>query len=393
MAYIGKSPAVAALTASDITDGIVSTAKIADNAVTEAKTAWNDVPFRNLVTNGDMQICQRGTSIASIATNTYTLDRWTTEGDDCTMTVTQDTSVPTAEGFTTSLKMDVTSANASLDAGDNVVLSQRFEGQMLQHLKKGTANAESLTCSFWVKNSITGTFIVMLQDDDNSRHISKSYTVSSADTWEQKEVTFAGDTTGAFGNDKNRSLRLQFFIDAGTDYTSGTLATSWASNTTANRAVGITTGWSTSTSNNFWLTGVQMEIGTLKSNFEFLPFDVSLKRCRRYCLMLGDALGGADYDTFLNGTIGHYYNTTDFYPNFSYPVVMRGTPDVSFSTTSSGFGTVYSNGSGRANTSVGTNATENTNINFRVSTGTATAGDGGAFNFTSGDYVLLSAEL
>ena len=109
--------------------------------------------------------------------------------------------------------------------------------------------------------------------------------------------------------------------------------------------------------------------------------------------MLGDAPGGSNFDTFLNGTIGHYYAATDFYPNFSYPVVMRGTPSVSFSTTSSGFGTVYSNGSGRANTSVGTNATENTNINFRVSTASATAGDGGAFNFTSGDYVILSGEL
>jgi hypothetical protein len=321
MSYIGKKPAAAVLTASDITDGVVSTAKIADNAVTADKTSYKDVPYRNILINGDMSQAQRGTSISSITTNTYTLDRWTTEGDDCTMTVSQDTDVPTAQGFTTSLKMDVTSANASLDAGDAVILSQRFEGQMLQHLKKGTASAESITLSFWVKNSITGTFIIMLQDDDNSRHISKSYTISSANTWEQKEITFTGDTTGAFGNDNGRSLRLQFYIDAGTTYTSGTLATSWASNTNANRATGITTGWSTSTSNNFWLTGVQLEAGTSASDFEFLPVDVNLQRCQRYYFRRqGDA---SDQRAVSNG----FATTTDKYRGVVvFPITMRSNP-------------------------------------------------------------------
>jgi len=131
-------------------------------------------PYRNIIINGDMSIAQRGTSITGINTNTYSLDRWTTEGDDCTMTISQSTDVPTGQGFATSLKMDVTTANSSGDNDDLQIISQRIEGQNLQYIKKGTANAESLTLSFWCKMSQTGTYIVRLYDEDNNRHIAKS---------------------------------------------------------------------------------------------------------------------------------------------------------------------------------------------------------------------------
>ena len=196
-------------------------------------------------------------------------------------TQTQSTDVPTGQGFATSLKMDCTTAQGSLAAADNLRIDQRVEGQNLQYLKKGTSSAESLTISFWVKSNKTGTYIVELLDNDNTRTINKSYTISSADTWEKKTITYDGDTSGALDNDNAQSFRCNFFLAAGTDLTSGSLQTSWGSLTTANRAVGQV-NLADSTSNEWYVTGVQLEAGTAASDFEFLPFDVNLKRCERY---------------------------------------------------------------------------------------------------------------
>jgi len=243
----------------------------------------NPVDFRNIVINGDMQIAQRSTSVASITTGGYyTLDRFQTLINTLgTWTMSQSTDVPTGQGFATSLKYDCTTADASPAAGDFMIIQQKFEGQNLQYLKKGTANALPLTASFWVKSTKTGTFICELLDTDNTRQISKSYTVNTTNTWEFKTVTFPGDTTGAFTNDNGESLQLNFWLGAGSTYSSGTLNTSWASNTNANRAVGQV-NIADSTSNDFLITGVQLEAGEQASGFEFMPIDTNLARCQRY---------------------------------------------------------------------------------------------------------------
>jgi hypothetical protein len=283
MAYIGSKPADAVLETDDITDGVITTSKLADNSVTTAKTSYSDAPFRNIIINGDMSIAQRSTSVASITTTGYyTVDRCrialTTLG---TWTQSQSTDVPTGQGFATSLKMDCTTADASPAAGDLFVVQHKIEGQNLQYLKKGTANAVPLTLSFWVKSTKTGTFIAELFDFDNTRQISKSYTVDVTDTWEKKTITFEGDTTGALDNDNAQSLNLQFWLGAGTTYTSGTLNTTWGASVNANRAVGQV-NIADSTSNDWYITGVQLEAGTTASDFEFLPVDVNLDRCERY---------------------------------------------------------------------------------------------------------------
>ena len=243
------------------------------------------INFRNLIINGDMSIAQRGTSAVGGSTGLHYggCDRLRVyqETTASAYTLSQDTNVPTAQGFANSFKLDVTTADASLTAGDRVDLIYRFEGQELQHIKKGTSSAESLTLSFWVSSPKTGTHIVELYDSDNTRQISKSYTVSSANTWEKKTITFEGDTSGALNNDNNLSLQISWWLMAGSNYTSGTLSTSWTSNTNANRAVGQVNVMD-STSNNFYLTGVQLEVGTTASDFEFLPYDVNLQRCQRY---------------------------------------------------------------------------------------------------------------
>ena len=291
--------------------------------------------FRNIIINGDMSIAQRGTSTASITTTGYyTVDRWNsilvTLG---TWTQSQDTDVPTGQGFAKSLKMDCTTADASPASGDFLFLLQRVEGQNVQYLKKGTANAESLTLSFWVKSNKTGTYIIQIRDFDNSRGISKSYTIDSASTWEKKTLTFEGDTTGAFDNDNNVSLFLDFWLGAGSNFTSGTLQTSWGTRVLANDAVGQV-NLADSTANEWYITGVQLEAGTTASDFEFLPYDVNLQRCQRYCYAYanygaGNVSGNRGYSAqYAAGSIVHIF----------YPTTFRAIPTLT-----------YGEGSGSAN--------------------------------------------
>src|SRR6056300_594645 len=141
----------------------------------------NNINFRNIIINGDMSIAQRGTSATGLTGGAYnTADRfYLNMGTAGTWTNTISTDVPTGQGFAKSFKLDCTTANASLSAGSYMTVQQRFEGQNLQYIKKGTSSAESLTLSFWVKSNKTGTYIAYLYDNDNSRAISKSYTINS----------------------------------------------------------------------------------------------------------------------------------------------------------------------------------------------------------------------
>ena len=154
----------------------------------------NNINFRNIIINGDMSIAQRGTSKASIGFEYGTVDRFqTVQGSLGAFTQSQSTDVPSGQGFAKSLKMDCTTADASPSSGDELYIRQQIEGQNLQYLLKGTSSAKSLTVSFWVKSNKTGTYIVELFDNDNSRHINKSYTISSASTWEKKTITYDRD--------------------------------------------------------------------------------------------------------------------------------------------------------------------------------------------------------
>tara|TARA_B100000214_G_scaffold370346_1_gene344839 strand:- start:58 stop:1176 length:1119 start_codon:yes stop_codon:yes gene_type:complete len=254
------------------------------------ETSTNQPNFRNIIINGDMSLAQRATSVTSISSgNTiHTCDRWKTYASSAgTWTQTQEaltTGDPYTNGFATSLKLDCTTANGSLSSGSYLSVAQSIEAQNLQYIKKGTSNAEQLTASFWVKSTKTGTNIVQFVSlDDTVRICAKSYTISSSDTWEKKTITIPADTssTGNISNDNGEGLRMIFWVVAGTDYTSGALATTWADSANANRAVGQVNN-ADSTSNNFEITGVQLEVGTAASDFEFLPYDVNLERCQRY---------------------------------------------------------------------------------------------------------------
>ena len=257
---------------------------------------------RNLIMNGAMQVAQRATSVTSVSTEGYkTVDRfkWTMDTTSSVYTLSQSTDVPSGQGFANSFKAETTTADATLDANCQIRFEQRFEGQDVQQLAKGTSNAKSVTLSFWVKAFQTGTYILNLQDTDNSRLIAATYTVNSSATWEYKTVTFAGDTTGAFTNDNNISLVVHWYLSAGSNYTSGTLASAWESLTTANRAVSQTVDIADSTSNYWQITGVQLEVGKVATPFEHRSYGEELALCQRYFQTLanGELVGSKNTPT------------------------------------------------------------------------------------------------
>ncbi len=281
----------------------------------------DNVKFRNLIINGGMDIAQRGTSQATAGTGYNTVDRWRlTKSITASFDMTQSTDVPSGLGFGNSLKLDCTTANTSPSASNSFIFNQRIEDQNCIYLKKGTANAESTTVSFWVKSNKTGTYICELFDSHNSRQISKSYTINSANTWEKKTITFAGDTSGAFANDAGIGLMLQFWLVAGTDFTSGTLNTSWNTGTNANRAVGQL-NFADSTSNEWYITGVQLEAGTTASDFEFLPVDINEQRCFRYFCKF-------DFPQTSPFFSSHKQTTNTVRTAIQTPVPMRTTPTI-----------------------------------------------------------------
>jgi hypothetical protein len=234
---------------------------------------------RNLVINGACAVSQRSTSVSSVTSGGYkTVDRFgLTLNSSGTFTVSQSSTAP--EGFANSLKFDCTTADAS---PDYFIIEHKIEGQNLQQLKKGTSNAESVTLSFYVRSSKTGTYQVNLRDNDNSRQIGSTYAISSANTWERKEITFAGDTTGAFDNDNASSLEIEWWLAAGSTYNSGAVPTAWEAQSNGDRAAGLNVAIGASTSDDFHITGVQLEIGEQGTPFEHRSFGDELARCQRY---------------------------------------------------------------------------------------------------------------
>jgi hypothetical protein len=339
---------------------------------------------RNLIINGAMQVAQRGTS-ATVTTGSgpQTCDRMSILASSSgTFAITQSTTSP--EGFSNSFKIDCTSADAS---PNYFLIEHKIEGQNLQQLKKGTSNAESVTLSFYVRSSKTGTYQVNLRDNDNSRQIGSTYTISSANTWERKEVTFAGDTTGAFDNDNASSLEIEWWLAAGSTYNSGAVPTAWEAQSNGDRAAGLNVAIGASTSDDFHITGIQLELGENASDFEHRSFGEELSLCQRYF--------------FQNGNSGHAFQIHGSGQNLGtgtgdvtihLPVTMRATPTITSSNIGVGSGTQLSAVS--AFTSAGSNGQKI----FGRATHTShsyTTGDGCMLmnNNNAAGYVRFDAEL
>jgi hypothetical protein len=238
---------------------------------------------RNVIINGAMNVAQRGTSSTGIGASSgyFACDRWkiTAANTAGRLTMTQDSSAP--DGFANSVKLDCTTADTSIAAGELLILEQRIEGQNLQTFKKGTSSALPMTISFYVKGNASATYAVQLLDKDNDRTFAKTFSVTT--DWSRVSLTFAGDTTGAFTDDNGESLRLNIWLHAGSTYSGGTQTTGWVaeSGNLDNLAVG-TTSFFDSTSRTFFITGVQLEVGQNPTEFEHEPVERTLAKCQRY---------------------------------------------------------------------------------------------------------------
>ena len=299
---------------------------VSDNTV--ALDRKRSVP---IVINGDMQIAQRGTSSASFSSasggSVEVIDRITNAiSDNGTWTISQDTDVPTGQGFTQSMKLDCTTADTSVASGSFHTIEYRMEGQDLQFIGKGTSGALYLTIAFWFKSSVTGDYAIELMDDDNSRHIGATFTIGSADTWTKIVKSFVGDTSGALGNDNGRSLRFNIFLGAGSSLTSGSAPSSWGTRVTANIAHGQTVNAASSTDNNVYITGLQIEASSneLDANsippFQFEDTSESIARCQRYFQVIAPSGSYGVFGQFYSGTHARFHTTL--------PTEMRAAPSI-----------------------------------------------------------------
>ena len=296
---------------------------------------------RNLIINGAMQVAQRGTSATVGPDGTgegYTVvDRFLNSlSGSVVSTFSQSTDAPS--GFANSAKIDITTADTSLGGTEIWHLRYAFEGQDLQSIGKGTSDAKSITLSFYVKSNKTGVYTVGLQDVDNDRRNALAYTINNANTWERKSLRFNPDTTGAFTNDNNLSLRMNFVLVAGADLKSGTFYNgTWGANVAANRVHSSQVNLGDSTSNEWYITGVQLEVGDVATPFEHEDVGTTLAKCQRYYQRIQCDTA---YDSIMDGM---HYVTTQFYAMHTFPVQMRGVPTMG----ESGSISVMSNGADR----------------------------------------------
>jgi len=275
-----------------------STAAITVNNTDGSCTAniTNNLSNRNLIINGAMQVAQRGTSSTSSATSVqYQVDRFfvfADATDQASFTHAQVSDAPT--GFSKSFKLSVGTAETTLDANETLQFVQRIEAQNLQQLDNGLSTAKSVTLSFYVKSYQTGTFNVNLYKSDNTvRHISATYTVNQSATWEKKTITFAGDTSGGgIDDDNGNGLDIYWHLAAGSNFTSAD-STSWGNYSAAGFAYGQAVNLMSSTDNYWQITGVQLEVGSVATDFEHRSYGQELQLCARYYQKIVDGYAKA----------------------------------------------------------------------------------------------------
>ena len=289
-----------------------------------------------IVINGDMQVAQRGDQTGITSAQYINVDRFFINIINLgTWSFTQSTDTPAGQGFGSSLKIDCTTADSSPASADNFYLSFQSEGQNLQVLEKGTSDAQTSTLSYWIKCNKTGNYVVELWDRTNDRHVG---VVKTADTWQKVICNIPADTSGALANTNARSIMVSWAFDSGSNFTSGTLPTSWDARADANRFVGTTLALGDNTANEVLITGVQWEVGTFDANsipdFQFEDRATSLVRCQRYFQTIpGAKEGGAG-----GSDVNRVY--------WDFKVSMRASPTVTQGSGAASSGVVFTNTEG-----------------------------------------------
>jgi hypothetical protein len=278
--------------------------------------------FKNRIINGAMVIDQRnaGSSVTITTDNTFTLDRWSTAATAASKFSVQQ-STTAATGFTNSLLATSLSAY-SVGSGDIFAFKHTIEGFNVSDLGWGTANAQTVTLSFWVRSSLTGTFGGALQNGAQNRSYPFSFTINAANTFEYKTVTIAGDTSGTWLTTNGKGLLL--WINLGTGSTGSGTAGAWAGATywapTGATSVVGTNGAT------FYITGVQLEKGTQATAFDYRDYGRELQLCQRYFTKLQ-----TDGTGFAGIAVGTQGATTESIFSIGFPVQMRVEPTCTIS--------------------------------------------------------------
>jgi hypothetical protein len=279
---------------------------------------------RNMI-NGNMLISQRKGTTATTAIG-YTLDRWkilSDNLDELAFEVTQTNDVPAtfAGGGGKSLKYQTKTVESALASTENFRISQQIEAQNCHRLLFGTSSAKSITLSFWVKSSLTGVFAVMLYMEDGGLNVGSTYTISSADTWEYKTVTFVGNTSQAISHDNTIGFYVQFWLMAGSSYVT-TSNTSWDTYAAGRAAYGHAQNGLATTDESTWqLTGVQFEIGEVATEFENESYADTLRKCQRYYYVAAEG-----NDEPLGSGVAESATSSSWIMPF--PVTMRASPTI-----------------------------------------------------------------
>ena len=287
------------------------------NGTITANAVTPSVNMKNRIINGAMVIDQRNAGASVTPNGEYTLDRWLADNTQTgKFTVQQNAgSVTPPTGFVNYLGV-TSSSSYSVLTGDTFYLAQRIEGYNIADLNWGTADAKTVTLSFWVRSSLTGTFGGALSNSASNRAYPFSYTVSSANTWEQKSITVAGDTTGTWLTTNGRGIQVKFGLGSGSTY-SGTSGAWGSSNVIQPTGTVSVVGTSGAT---FYITGVQLEVGSTATSFDYRPYGTEFALCQRY-FQVRNFTG--DYAAIWAGdvTSGNTYLYTE-----TFPVSMRAAP-------------------------------------------------------------------
>ena len=349
--------------------------------------------FRNRLINGGMVIDQRnnGASVTvnNAATLQYSVDRFYGYGQssDGVFTLQRDTDVPSGQGFTNSLKATVTTADASIGATQLYQVGQRIEGFNVADLGLGTAAAASITFSFWVRSSLTGTFGGALQNGGQNRSYPFSYSISAANTWEKKTITLTGDTSGTWLTTNGTGLELIWGLGVGSTFlgTANAWAGSYLSGVTGQTQVIATSGAT------FYITGVQLEAGSVATPFERRPYGTELALCMRYC----EVIRPSGAVTFAQLAVGQCEASTSGTVGYFYQVPKRSAPTVTYDTASK-YAVTGSGGGSVALTSISTARADVTSlaIGFGVASG-LTGGNATRLldNNTNNPVTIISSEL
>jgi hypothetical protein len=347
-------------------------------------------PFRNKIINGDMQVSQRGTSFSLTTSAIFTTDRFQLNvGAESAgrLTATQTADGPGVFGLTKCLKLDCTTADTSIAAGEVLQLQTKIEGQHLQEFHKGTSGAKKMTVSFYVKGDQAAKYTLNLFDADNTRMNGQTFDVTTS--WTRVTLVYNADTTGAFDNDANNSLQMIFVLHGGTTYSSGTFAeNTWASYANGLQIGDSTTSFFDSTDREFFITGLQLEVGETATDFEHLPFDVQLRRCKRYYYQLPDT-PTSSYRVLASSWL---ISSTLASADQMNPVSMRAAPTITIVGTP-----LMTDNTTNASIAVGLGANYSTTqkINYNISTSSSVSTQPGHIhnNSNAGNYFQVSAEL